>query len=185
MRVLMMTAAVLAVPMAAQAADPRLIDEYMAICVPTQNNAAASIAAAKARGYAEVAIDKPAGVDTMIGMTRLIGGQTWAVVVGTYATAKAADAPGQKMSTCSITGVDVGTTSADAARRWAGMPATNMGEAKTAYFFYERGGKRTPIPANDEPATLAALKGGGYALLQVENANNLTSLTLTNSKPIF
>ncbi|MDB5469324.1 MAG: hypothetical protein JWR84_884 [Caulobacter sp.] len=185
MRALMLATALLAFPMAAQAASPKLIDEYMAICAPTQANPTAAIAAAKARGFAEVTIAKPEGVDTMVAMTKQVDGQTWAAVVGTFATAKAGDTPGQNMSSCSITGVDIGTTSADAARRWAGMPAASMGEAKTAYFFYERNGKRTAIASGDEAATLAALKGGGYALLQIEQAEGKTGVTVTNAKPIF
>ncbi len=185
MRALILAAAVLALPMAAQAASPRLIDDYMAICAPTQTRPEAAISAAKARGYAEITIPKPEGIDTMTAMTRQVDDQTWAVVVGTYVTGKAGDAPGQDMSTCSLTGIDTGTVSADAVRRWAGMPAANMGEDKTSYFFYERNGKRTGLPADDEAASVAALKGGGYALLQIERTANLTGITLTNSKPIF
>lgn len=186
MRALMMTVSLLAAaaaPMTVQAASPMMIDEFMAVCVPGQNNPAATIAAAKGRGYAEVAVTIPAGVDTMVGLTRQVDGKMWAVVVGTLAVPAQPGAPAQTMSTCAVSGVDIGTTSADAARRWAGMPAGNMGEVKTEYFFYERNGKRTGIPDGDEAATVAALKSGGYALLQIEATATLTSVSLTNSKP--
>lgn len=182
MRALMIAAVLLSVPVAAQAAPPKLIEDYMAVCVPTQNNPDGAIAAAKARGFTQVDVAKPDGVDTIVGLAKTVEGQTSAVVIATLSTAAQPGVPAQKMSTCSVTGIDIGTTSADAARRWAGMPAGNMGEAKTEYFFFERAGKRTGIAANDEAGTLAALNSGGYALLQIAQSEGRTALTLTNSK---
>lgn len=182
MKAWVIAATLLAAP-AAQAAEVRLIDEYMAICVATQNAPDATVAVAKTRGYSEVPVDLPPGVDAITGLVRQSNGKTWAVVVARLNSPPRGDAPGQIMSSCAVTGPDDGMISADAARRWAGMPAANMGEAKSEFFFFERSGKRTPIPGKDEAATLAALKSGGFGLLQIEGEDDRIAISLTNSKP--
>lgn len=183
--IVLSAAAVLAAPMAAQAASPKVIDEFMAICAPNQNQPAATIAAAKARGFVEVPVAKREGTDTLVGLVKEVDGDRWVTIVATYASREPGFEIGQDMSACSITGNDIGTTSADAARRWAGMPAGAMGQAKSEHYFFERAGKRTALGKGDDAATVAALKSGGYALLQVETTDGLTSLTLTNAKPLY
>lgn len=185
MRALILAAALLAAPVAAQAASPKVIDEFMAICVSNQNQPAATIAAAKARGFVEVPVTKREGTDTLVGLVKEVDGNRWATVVATYAFKEPGADLGQDMSSCSITGNDIGTSSADAARRWAGMPAGAMGQAKSEFYFYERAGKRTPLAQGDEAATVVALKSGGYALLQIETTEGVSSLTLTNAKPLY
>lgn len=181
MKAMLMAAALLAVPMAAHAADVDLFAEYVSICAPMQNDLQGVVAGAKRRGYAEVPFEAPEGIDTVVALAKNLDGQTVAAVVGSAKTPAGPGAPAQAITSCSVSAAQSGQVSADAARRWAGMPEANMGEASTEYFFQERGGKRNGIPSTDE-AVVGALNSGGYGLLQIQQSNGFTSLTLTRGK---
>ncbi|MBI1407849.1 MAG: hypothetical protein GC145_17175 [Caulobacter sp.] len=187
MRPLMIAAAVLALPMTvpavarAQTAD--LTTEFQTICIANRTDMSRSVAVAESRGYSRMAIDAPDGVDSVTVLTRIVGQYRWAVVIGRGGSPARGGRLGQVFTACSVTAPKVGSGGADGVRRWVGVTAQEATEAKTSYLFTESSGRRSAIDPDDEAAVTAALKAGGYYLLQIDVNDTSTIATLTRSTP--
>lgn len=187
MRSLILTAAILALPMTApavaRAATVDLSGEFQAICVANRTDMSRAINTARARGYTVMDVPAPEGVKSMTALTRDVDGQRWAVVVGLGGSPASGLNPAQDFAACSVSGFDVGTAGADAVRRWAGVTANQATDSQTSYFFREEGGRHTALNAADNAAMIAAVKAGGFYLLQIDTKDVATAVTLTRSVP--
>lgn len=175
-------AAVLAAPAVAFAQDTAS-SEFQRICVNNRANLTQAVTLAKSLGYADYPAPKPAGIDTMWGMNKTgSDGRGWAVVVTQSKVAGGGATPNQAYEACNVTG-PLGTPASKAAlKAWVGVTPQEETATKVYYVFTERGGKRTALNGADEAAMVAAIKSGGFWVMQIEDTDGKTGLTLLSIK---
>lgn len=157
--------------------------EFQRICLNNRANLTQAVNQAKALGYADYPAPKPAGIDTMWGMNKTASdGRGWAVVVTQSRVAGAGATPNQAYEACNVTG-PLGTPDSKAAvKAWVGVAPQEESPTKVYYVYTERAGKRAAVNGADEAAMVAAIKSGGFWVLQIEDTDGKTGLTLLSVK---
>lgn len=168
-------------PIAAQAATPGLSEEFQAICANNLTDMNRSVAAAEARGYQRMPLDAPDGIDSVIVLSKTQGSNRWVVIVGHGGSPARGAKLGQAFTACSLSSSSVDAAGADEIGRWVAVPAASTTDKRVTYFFTSKAGRRTALDANNEPAVDAALRAGGYYLLQIDRNPTSTVATLTQS----